>query len=50
MVKKYLCKMTKSLDPDPFEDMEPFAVYRYCDADVDARWKRQQEPGRIQQC
>ena len=56
-MKIYLCKMTKLLmrhffsqftyDPDLFEDMEQFAAYRYCEADADARWKRQQEPGRI---
>lgn len=53
----YLCIMTKSLlrqffqgftnDPDIFSDMSRFSDYVYCEADIDARWERQRQLGRI---
>ncbi|MGM9603601.1 MAG: GNAT family N-acetyltransferase [Faecousia sp.] len=52
-----LCKMTKILsrqffqgftsDPDLFSEMSRFSEYVYCEADVDARWERQQRLCRI---
>ena len=53
----YLTKMTKTLlrqffmgftnDPNIYSDMDRFSAYIYREADVDARWERQQQLGRI---
>ncbi|MGM9548840.1 MAG: hypothetical protein ACI3V5_03245 [Faecousia sp.] len=34
-------------DPDIYSDMSRFSEYSYCEADVDARWEKQQKLGWI---
>ena len=49
MMKSLLRQFSQDFayDPDAFSDMGEFSEYTYREADVDARWERQRQHGRI---